>query len=133
MKLVKRMLFLFTVAALTIAMFSVPLSAQQLVAKVQVPFQFQAAGKTMPAGDYTVATNVANGLVSMADVTGHKALLPGKRIEPLQEDQKARLVFQRTGEKYSLTTIWTGPGRLGYEVPAAKKAAGERVEIAVVR
>ena len=130
MKLVKSVTSLFILAALAVAVSSIPASAQQSVTRVEIPFEFKAAGKALPAGIYTIEMNAADGIFTIVDAYGHKAWLRGKQIAPLQNNRNARLVFHRSGEEYALQSLWLTPGGPGYQIPASKKTPGDRMEIA---
>jgi hypothetical protein len=88
--------------AAVLAVGSVPGEAADMECKV--PFSFQAGGKTLPAGSYTV-TIVQSTVTIRGFATGAFAL--GHRVESRTADTP-KLVFHRYGDEYILREAWTG-------------------------
>lgn len=86
---------------------------------VNVPFNFIAAGKSLPAGHYRVTrlsgSDSALWYISN-DQTGANMLT--NLAEPTQNSHHPSLVFLRAGGTYSLVTIRTGYS--GWDVPQSK-------------
>jgi len=119
----KKVLGCLSMAALAVVLAS-PVSAQNLVLKVSVPFDFAVDGHTLPAGDYLVSTvnltgfmdsgylavrNVSSGAtptIITAIPAGHLAASGG-----------ASLTFHRYGSDYFLATIWDGYTDQGRSIP----------------
>lgn len=85
--------------------------------KVEVPFGFMAGAKAFAAGDYTVKENVAPGtlLIQSAD---HKASLViiSNSVQSRQTQDESKLVFNRAGDQYYLSQVWTAGSNIGREL-----------------
>ncbi len=87
--------------------------------KAQVPFEFVANGKTMPAGECTIQFMV-NGQTTLSISSGkHHAFAYPIGGESLNGSKKTALVFHRYGDRYFLARIKRA-GRMGYDLPASK-------------
>ncbi|HEY1302871.1 MAG TPA: hypothetical protein VGF24_04945 [Vicinamibacterales bacterium] len=116
------------VAAAALALFT-PLYITASAAQVNchVPFSFDVNGTTLPAGDYSIAS------------TGGTLLLRGLRksafvmtvLADSRPDQvgRAKTVFLRTGDQYTLIEVWTSDG-LGRAIPGTRKHVEERAHAA---
>ena len=90
----------------------------QTALKVNIPFNFVAAGKSLPAGEYRV-TSLAksdNAWVIANDQVG--AVMLTRRVESPQKTHRSSLVFLQAGGSYSLVQIWNAD-RSGRDVPKA--------------
>lgn len=87
--------------------------------KAQVPFNFVANGKTMPAGECTIQITV-NGRTALSISSGkqHTFAFP-IADESSDGSKKVALVFHQYGDRYFLAGI-KDAGRTGYELPASK-------------
>jgi hypothetical protein len=108
------------------------LAATSLVAqsstpmKVNVPFNFVAGAKTLPAGQYQVQTDGPNVVwIRSADFKTTLNLIPNSTENP-QMHGVAALNFNRYGDRYFLSQIWMG-SNLGKELPRSR---AEREQIA---
>ncbi len=109
---------------------STNLMAQTGQFHVNIPFQFTIGQHAMPAGGYIVRVGSGTPMVVFhmdGGKANHVALTNG--IESNAKAGKASLVFQRYGNRYFLSQVWTGDV-VGKELP---KSAAEREEIAKVR
>ncbi len=86
---------------------------------VNIPFDFTVKGKTLPAGEYILSRS------STADQTGLKiqrrdgkanAVVVTKGIESREDQTESRLVFNRYGEHYFLSQVWTSGESRGREL-----------------
>ena len=76
---------------------------------VNIPHEFVAAGKTLPAGTYTInrISDFNNTELSLSSVENHESvLLLSSVVAPTREDKPA-LSFQRVGDQYVLSKIET--------------------------
>jgi len=93
-----------------------PLSAQtaQPMSRFDIPFQFTVNGRTMPAGEYTVAVRTFDGLVEI-DSKGahHRGAFSVTYPAGNAVSDQAVLTFHRYGNKYFLARI-SQPG--GYAI-----------------
>ena len=87
--------------------------------KTQVPFEFVANGKTMPAGECTITVAV-NGrtLLSITSGEKHAYAVPVADQSP-NARKKTALVFHQYGDRYFLTGI-KREGEIGYQLPASE-------------
>jgi uncharacterized membrane protein len=72
--------------------------------KIAIPFQFQVAKTTLPAGEYRVQQHFGSGIVYLVNVK------TGQQVQVLrntagQREGKARLVFENTAGGHVLKTI----------------------------
>jgi hypothetical protein len=81
----------------------------QSPARANVPFAFKVGAKQMPAGTYTVQTQIGSDIVMVHNVqTGTSALALGRRESPAKKTDK--LIFRRYGSQYYLAAILGGQG-----------------------
>lgn len=87
--------------------------------KAQVPFDFVANGKTMPAGECTIAVDV-NGTTLLSISSGKKrtVALPIADESP-RARKKTALVFHHYGNRYFLVAI-EREGGTGYQLPESR-------------
>jgi hypothetical protein len=88
--------------------------------KAQVPFDFVANGRTMPAGGCTVAVDV-NGWTRLSISSGgqHTVAFPIPD-QSLRARKKTALVFHHYGNRYFLVAIEHEAGT-GYQLPASRQ------------
>jgi hypothetical protein len=92
----------------------------QSAARANVPFAFKVGAKQLPAGTYTVQTEIGSSIVSINNVqTGASALAVGRWESPSKKTNK--LIFHRYGSHYFLTAILGTAGSDGMVFPASKQ------------
>lgn len=123
------------VLALALMAGAVPALAQ---ASFKVPFPLKAAGKSLAAGEYTVAKAPDGGIVLKQVATGKETLLAVlERVpQPAPPVAEPRLVFDEVGDfapsyteyitVYVLAEVWW-PGEDGYRVHVTKGAHKTKV------
>jgi len=94
---------------------------------VTIPFDFTAAGKTLPAGDYYVRPSLDGAHVVMRIESKNGSLsvylvTHGVRSADFQNESK--LVFNRYGEQFFLSQVWAAGFNTGEEL---NKTSRERV------
>lgn len=109
-------------------------SNQQLIANI--PFEFSVGGKTLPAGEYTVrCTNPASDrkVLQLTSKDGHASVLVQTNSVIGRTNERAKLVFNRYGDRYFFSQAWlpadnTGlqAPKSGYEKRIARELAGSR-------
>lgn len=85
---------------------------KQLMMRVHVPFPFVAGGVHLPAGDYLVYHPGDPYLVVIETVDGRARGM--EYISPSSTDPRdsnTKLVFNKYGEQYFLSQVWTEPDR----------------------
>ncbi len=80
-------------------------SEDLLVAKID--FAFKAAGTPLPAGKYTVRCQDEGDLVIQNMTTGKSIVCPYFTRLATREDGKGLLVFDKVGDQYYLSEIFT--------------------------
>ena len=73
------------------------------VVKATVPFQFEAAGKTLPAGDYKVRYDITTSAVTLTSSATRPATTLTTREEDPTSEARSYLRFERYGESWTLT------------------------------
>ena len=89
--------------------------------KVDIPFDFYAGGKQMPAGTYNIGIDVVNDFIAISDNSGqHQVMLLGSSTDGPSD--KAELVFDHTGDSFYLKQLDSNLIDLGFSETKAKKA-----------
>jgi len=103
---------ILTIAAgLLLSTFAAAQCSAQSTIRVNVPFSFDAAGKTMPAGEYSVRPDALTGdaIRSIAQTNGKESIMVTTlAAERSGQPVSPRLVFHRYGNAYFLAEIWSG-------------------------
>jgi hypothetical protein len=95
------------VMALTIFATTRVAQAQQSMA-VNVPFDFVAGNKTLPAGEYTVKISTPTHsliLVSRKDSTASAFINTNAAVSSTPQAE-SKLIFNRYGDRYFLSQVW---------------------------
>jgi hypothetical protein len=88
--------------------------AQQTALDVKIPFAFQAGNHTLPAGKYRVqrAINGTEVVQRIRQVDGNAVTtVQTMLVETKTGNPNPRMVFNRYGNTYFLSQIWTGDAR----------------------
>lgn len=99
MKFCKLGLFFALLAAICL-----PAAAQEL--HVNVPFNFAAGGKALPAGQYTIQRILPDGDAWGLIGDHDSAIVLISTVESAKAPHNPSLVFLQQGGQYSLTQIW---------------------------
>lgn len=90
------------------------------VIKAQVPFDFVANGKTMPAGQCTIEVR-GDGLTALWISSGNRGVFTvPNATQSATISERSKLVFHRYGERYFLSTISRPGENRGYQLPSGK-------------
>ena len=131
----RRRILAIAALALVCGAAAVPALAQ---ATFKVPFPIKAAGKSLAAGEYTVAKAPDGGLVLKQVASGKETLLAvlERMPQPAPPAAEPRLVFDEVGDfapsyteyitVYVLAEVWW-PGEDGYRVHMTKGAHKTKV------
>src|SRR5262249_25474545 len=109
----------------------VPATAQS-VSKATIPFDFRVGNVTLSAGEYTIERVSPEHveLLALRDSNGqHRAIINGIRLEPVENNGHARLLFTRYNDRYFLSQIWPSDSEAGASVPKTRlerELAGNR-------
>lgn len=99
-----------TLSVLTVlGLLAVPLAAQTHKLKADIPFEFTAGGKVMPAGEYDVVLRAdLSGVTQLYATDAHEsAIVLGHGIGGAKEQEESRLTFNKYGNQYFLAEVWT--------------------------
>jgi hypothetical protein len=83
--------------------------------RVDVPFNFIAAGKSLPAGQYTIAPVPTSSCVWYLFGNHTGAMMMTNPADSSQKAHRPKLVFLQAGGTYSLVQIWNWNS--GVDVP----------------
>jgi hypothetical protein len=87
--------------------------------KAQIPFDFVANGRTMPAGECIIEV-VANGSTALTIRSGKQAVLASPIADEPNASTETALVFHRYGDRYFLASIKRA-GAIGYALPVSRQ------------
>ncbi len=137
----KRLIGFLSVTTLT-AVLAAPLAAQTMWVNASVPFEFMLAGRSMPAGDYTVARPNSANMATIRVFGGNvnaMSLAMNYTASPKERTGQALLIFHRYGDRYFLSRIVDGSQGTGVELPIShtekelsKTASVEKLETVAV-
>ncbi len=114
-------------------------SAQSLgqVITTNVPFAFRAGDQSLPAGKYTLVSNLVNGTVLIrADEGKDQMFILTNACGGSKASENAKLVFHRYGDQYFLSQVWHPGYSQGRELPRSsaerEMARAGQMEIATL-
>lgn len=117
-----------------------PLSAQTTWMRAQVPFQFLAGEKLLPAGEYEVELAPTSNRMTIRLMDGSAGLfLPISYNELTRPTaDQGKLVFYKYGSHYVLRRVWNSGSVQGFVLPKSNTEremakATAQVELASVR
>ena len=98
--------------------------AQTVHVRANIPFNFAAGSKTLPAGTYDVRT-IENGdskMLLLQARDGSSSMIVGSNAaEHLKPADKSKLVFNQYGSRYFLSEIWVNGNRRGRQLPKTSR------------
>ena len=111
----KKALFLTVGVSWLLVGAAIPVSAQPVRLKGEVPFAFVSGERTLQAGEYSI--EITQGRVRFFDANGHQAqsIFPNPQQESGTEEQP-RLVFHQYGDTYILWQIWTRDHKVDFRM-----------------
>lgn len=119
---------MFLMLSLLVGSVSVTASAQSLVddtaIQADVPFAFTVMDKTLPAGRYTVKrlNDTRPNVLMISSDDGHDvATFETESTQASRIPNKAELVFNKLGDQYFLSNVWTSDSSGGYLLLKTKK------------
>ena len=98
-----------TLSVLTVlGLLAIPLAAQTHRVTADIPFEFTAGGKVMPAGEYSIVLRSDLSGVAQLVATDAKesAFALGYGIGGGKDQEDSRLTFNKYGNQYFLAEIW---------------------------
>lgn len=100
---------------------------------VNIPFDFSVKGKTLPAGEYIVRRgNPADSsslIVQRRDGEASAVVLT-MSIDAVESQKQSRLVFNRYGEQYFLSQVWTAGESQGTKLFRTRRERSLEIELA---
>ncbi len=104
------------VAATILASTRVARAQEQMV--VNVPFEFVAGNKTLPAGEYAVKTTGPTHTLVLIDRrdSDASAFLATNAVVANNIQSESRLVFNRYGDRYFLAQVWSSGSSRGRQL-----------------
>ena len=118
------------IAGLFPALVCASLYAQTMNLRATIPFAFHAGEKAMPAGEYSIQHSA--GTVILRNKGGPSVILMTNASSRPNAPADARLGFNRYGDRYFLSSVWTSGSREGREIPKSR-AEKELTSQAVLR
>jgi len=115
-----------------LALVCASLYAQTMNLRATIPFAFRAGEKAMPAGEYTIRHSA--GSLILHNEGGPSVILVTNAASRANAPNDARLSFNRYGERYFLSSVWTTDSRDGREIlkgRAEKELAGQTLRESV--
>lgn len=118
----KRALVMIGAAALTFTAFTGVATAQQKLV-VDVPFDFVAGNKTLPAGEYYVRAGSSERTLVLVNQQDPSASTFMFTIDVLTNDaqSQSKIVFNRYGERYFLSQIWSQGENHGSQIIQSRR------------
>ncbi len=95
--------------------------AQSSRMSVQIPFEFRAGNKVLPAGEYRVAVDPAFNRMELRLEDGSAGLyLSAHPTQVRTPVDRGILVFNKYGDSYFLKKVFNRGRSLGYQLPPSK-------------
>lgn len=100
---------------------------------VNIPFEFNVKGATLPAGEYIVSRTSTVDEMSLTmkrkDGKGNAIVLT-KALQSQERQSESRLIFSRYGEHYFLSQVWTSGDSVGRELYKTRQERSMEIELA---
>ena len=119
-----KFLTIMAVTALFVMLAAGSTYAQSDVIKVSVPFDFDISGKTFPAGGYFVRRSIEGPnivLMIFSEVKNEAVYLTTHPVKARDFQQESRLVFNKYGDQYFLSQVWTSGRNDGEELARTRR------------
>ena len=89
---------------------------------VQVPFGFHAGPSMLPAGEYSVDTEAAPGIVRLRSADSKSAaMIQTNAVQSHTYSSSGKLVFHRYGDEYFLSQVWQPGSDTGRELRVTRR------------
>ena len=85
--------------------------------KANIPFDFRVGSQSLPAGEYTVAPKSPTMLMIQCKDGHQSASVLTNAVQANQISADGKLIFNRYGEFYFLSQIWTPGEDVGRKLP----------------
>jgi len=108
--------------------------AQDYAVRATIPFSFTVNGKLLPAGNYTIGTDVTSPrLLKISDRTQHANALAMAMPAGEEKRKSNQLVFHKYGDQYFLCEIRSQESSLNVELPTSQQEKRARAETQVAK
>ena len=110
--------------------------AQDYAVRATIPFSFTVNGKVLPAGNYTIGTDVTSPrILKISDRTQHANALAMSMPAAEEKHKSNQLVFHKYGDQYFLCEIRSQQSSLNVELPTSRqeKQARSQTQVAGLR
>lgn len=98
--------------------------AQTINVRGDIPFSFYAAGKSMPAGQYSIKSlpnGDSNAIMVQGSEKGAVKLLSANSAEQLNAADATKLVFHVYKGEYFLSQVWVRGNNRGHQIPVSPR------------
>ena len=115
----KRVFGISAVLTLLVALTVVSVQAQSQRSRINIPFAFVAAGKILPAGEYTFGPNSSDSFhvwLLEGERGGDAVVFPTVTLRARQTQEQTKLIFSKYDDQYFLSEIWTVGEQTGYKL-----------------
>jgi hypothetical protein len=107
--------------ALTLfAVLMVPATQAQSIWKAEIPFDFAVGNKWLPAGEYQVERRSQRVMLIQSTDASSSALAMTIEVHAGKTSDVTKLVFNRYGDQYFLSKIWTRSSDTGRELTKSR-------------
>ncbi len=100
--------------------------AQQPIVKADIPFEFMAAGKVLPAGNYEFVVNEALSGIQIRNLDTHKTMVVHIITQVAARAGTVGVTFDNVNDKRILEAVWP-PNGDGYLLASTKGKHGHEV------
>jgi hypothetical protein len=117
--------------ALPLLLMTAAASAQAIHVRVNIPFNFIAAGTTLPAGQYDIQTiGTPEKVLAIRDLNSSAGILVlSNPLELSSPSSSSKLVFHRYGSRYFLAQLWMQGYSSGYQVTPTSRETEVSMDI----
>jgi hypothetical protein len=89
---------------------------------VQVPFGFHVGASMLPAGKYTVDTDVAPSVVRLRSADSKSTvMILANSVQASTTTSQGKLIFNQYGDEYFLSQVWKAGTNAGSELRKTKR------------
>ena len=115
----KRASTILSMASLVFLLGTAAASAGSIELRADIPFDFMAGNKMLPAGTYTAShPDELHAMLLLRNQNSNRGavIVRTNGLEAVKTSEDTKLIFKRYGDRYFLHQIWTTGRRDGYVV-----------------
>jgi hypothetical protein len=109
-----------TLTLVLLAALAVPAFHADPVVAAEIPFDFVVGSKALPLGKYTVRPLTQQAVMIQSEDTQSSAIVLTTAVQAPKTLETGKLVFNRYGDQYFLSQIWTVGNNTGRELSKSK-------------